>query len=138
MTDSNSSFSEVPTDGISNNEPELENDNNEDGSSSNSNDEHIQPRRPKRILTYQRKVNSIDTTLDETNYTPMTFPEELKTIQGITKVGKNCPDTVYEFSNQKSINNRGRQRRADILFEKPGPTATGKNTPTEMREAMQK
>ena len=113
-----------------NNEPELENDDNEDGNSSGSDDEDIQPKRPKRILTYQRKVHSIDTALDETNYTAMTLPEELKTIQGIAKGYKNCSDTVYEFSNQKPIDNRGRQRQADILVGKPGPTATGKNTLT--------
>ena len=54
----------------------------------------------------------------------------MKTIQGIAKRDKNCPDTVHEFSNQKPINNRGRQRQADILIKKPGPTAIGKNTPT--------
>ena len=62
----------------------------------------------------------------------MTLREELKTIQGIAKGNKNCPDIVYEVSNQKTINNRGCQRRADILVGKPGSTATGKNTPTSI------
>ena len=78
---------------ISNNEPELENDGNENGSNSDSDHEHIQDldsdSNSKRILTYQRKVHSIDTTLEESNYTPMTLPEELKTIQGIAKGDKN-------------------------------------------------
>ena len=41
LIDSNSSFSEVHTDDISNNEPELENDDSKDGRSSNSDDQHI-------------------------------------------------------------------------------------------------
>ena len=118
---------------VSNNEPELENDGNEIGSNSDSDHEHIQDldsdSNSKRILTYQRKVHSIDTTLEESNYTPMALPEELKTIQGIANGDKNCHDTVYEFSNKKTISNRGHQRRADILVGKPGPTATGKNSP---------
>ena len=76
----------------------MENDDSEDGSSSDSDDEHIQPKRPKRILTYKHKVHSIDTALDEANYIPMTLPEELETIQGIAKGDKNCPDAMYEFS----------------------------------------
>ena len=35
---------------------------------------------------------------------------------------------MYEFSNQKPINNRERQWRADILVGKPGQTATGRYT----------
>ena len=108
----------------------MENDDNEDGNSGDSDDKHIQSKRPKQILTYQRKVNSINTILDETNYTPMTLPEELKAIQGTGKGDKNCPDIVYEFSNQKRTNNRGRQQRADMLVGKPCPTTTDKNTPT--------
>ena len=108
----------------------MENDDNEDGSSSKSDDKHIQPKRPKWILTYQRKVHPIDTALDETNFTLMTLPEELKTIQGIAKGDKNFTDTVNEFSNKKPISSRGCQQRAYILVGKPGPTATGKNTPT--------
>ena len=65
----------------------MEIDNNKDGSSSDSNDGHIQPKRPKQIPTYQCNVHSIGTTLGETNYTQMTFPENLKTIQGTPKKG---------------------------------------------------
>ena len=82
---------------MSNNKPQLENDDNEDGRNSDSDDEHIQPKRPKRILTYQRR--SVDTVLDEANYNPMTLSEELKTIQGIPKGDKNCPGTAHDFSN---------------------------------------
>ena len=57
----------------------------------------------------------------------MTLPEILKTIQGTSKEDKNCPDTVHEFSNQKPIHNRRRQRSVDILVGKPGPTSTGKS-----------
>ena len=60
----------------------------------------------------------------------MTLPEELKPIQEIAKGDENCADIVYEFSNQKPIYNRGRQRRADIQVGKVGPTTTGKNTRT--------
>ena len=49
------------------------------------------------ILTYQHKVHSTDTTLGESNYTPMTLPEKLKIILGNAKGDKNCTDTVYEF-----------------------------------------
>ena len=35
-------------------------------------------------------------------------------------------DTVYEFSNQKSINNGGHQRRPDVLVGKPGPADKAK------------
>ena len=111
----------------------MKNDDNEDSDSSNSNDGYIQPKRPKRILIHQRKVHPIDTTLDETNYTPMKLPEKLKTIQGIGKGDKNCPDTVYEFSNQKPINNIGRQWQADILAGKQSTAATYKNNPTTIK-----
>ena len=65
----------------------------------------------------------------------MTLPKELKTIQRITKGDKNCPDTVHELFNQKPINNRGRQRRADILVGKPGPTAT-QHAKTSQQQSM--
>ena len=62
----------------------MENDDYEDGRSSNSDDEYKQPKRPTQILGNHRKVHSIDTTLDETNYNPIALPEELKTVQGIS------------------------------------------------------
>ena len=130
---SNSSFSEVPIDDISNNYPELDNYDHEDGNSSNSNDGYIQPKRQKRILIHQRKVHPIDTALDETNYTLMKLPEKLKTVQGIGKWDKSCPDTVYVFSNQKPINNIGRQWEADILVGKQSTAATYKNNPTTIK-----
>ena len=101
LIDWNSFFFRISNWYIPNNKLELENDGNEDGSSSNSDDKHIQPKKAKLILTYQCKVHSIDTALDETNYTPMTLLEELKFTQRIAKEHKICSDKVYEFSNQK-------------------------------------
>lgn len=80
-----------------------------------------QNRYPKRMLTYQRKVHSIDSALDESNYTPVELPEKQKTLEGILKGDKNTPDVVYQFTNQQPNYLRGRQRVADILHGTPGP-----------------
>ena len=40
---------------------------------------------------------------------------------------------MYEFSNQKPINNIGRQWQADILAGKQGTAATYKNNPTTIK-----
>ena len=71
---------------------------------------------PKRVLTYQRKLYSIDSALEETNCTPMKIPDQPKSIKSISK-GNNkegIPDIHYEFLNQHTPT-IGRQRQADII-----------------------
>ena len=87
-----------------------------------------QNRYPKRMLTYQRKVHSIDSALDEDNYTPMELPEEQRTLEGIVKGDRSTPDVVHKFTNQKPNDFGGRQRIADILHGTPGPLPVAKIT----------
>ncbi|XP_057293812.1 uncharacterized protein LOC130622372 [Hydractinia symbiolongicarpus] len=61
------------------------------------------PRYPKRMLTYQRKVHSIESALDESSYQPINIPEKK-------------PHII------------GRQRRADVIKDKPGPVPRARNT----------
>ena len=61
----------------------------------------------RKILTWKRKVNSIDAALDPSNYNSFNIPEP-KTISGTYNSGdKNIPNTVYNFTNQpKQTNGR--------------------------------
>ena len=91
-----------------------------------------------RRVHYQRKVYSIDSALEETNYTPMKIPDQPKSIKSISK-GNNkegIPDIHYEFLNQHTPT-IGRQRQADIIHGRPGPAAKANRTPTPI-DAFQK
>lgn len=94
------------------------------------NDEELNPnpRYPKRMLTYQRKVHSIESALDESSYQPMNNPEKVKKMKGIIENKQDKKKTlIYNFSNQKP-DNIGRQRRADVIKDKPGPVPRARNT----------
>ena len=80
------------------------------------------------MLTYQRKVHSIDSSLDEANYIAMELPEKSKTLEGIAKGDRNNPDVVYKFTNQRPNYLQGRQRIADVLHGTPGPSPQAKTT----------
>ena len=84
----------------------------------------------RRTLTYQRDVNSIDTALDESNYNPVEIPSVETLVSGY------IPDKEHKkkkievpFTNHKpSIT--GRQRRCDVINNRPGLTAYSKEADT--------
>ena len=76
-------------------------------------------------MTYTRKVNRIDTSLDENNYNRFEIPEHKKEIiskvDGVSKTFANKPDTVT-----------GRQQNYNVIRNKPGLSPLAKNKETEL------
>ena len=76
-------------------------------------------------MTYTRKVNSIDTSLDENNYNSFEIPEHQKEIiskvDGVSKTFENKTDTVT-----------GRQQNCNVIRSKPGLCPLEKNKETEL------
>ena len=89
---------QLQPDGVDDNEPVLP----EESISSDEEDQvdvPMQRRKHRRKqLTYTRKVNSIDTSIDENNYNRFEIPEHKKEIiskvDGVSKTFANKPDTV--------------------------------------------
>ena len=113
----------------------------EDNSNQEEDDDNQEeePRRRefyRRLLTYQRDVNSIDTSLDEENYNCFIPPEKEKRITGyLPDKADTKKKTAVTFTNKKpSVT--GRQKRADVLPSKPGLTKHTRNITTP-REAFE-
>ena len=86
------------------------------------------PTRRCQFLTYQRKVHSIETSLEETNYDPVVLPVEEKIIIGSLAPPKKMPvgDERIVFSNQQPPQ-AGRQRSCDVIRGVPGVTRSAKD-----------
>ena len=82
------------------------------------------PPRRKRLYTYNRCVNSIDSSLDEENYDPVAIPEARKVILGNIR-----NEEEIRFVNQPPAT-VGRQRMCDVIRSRPGVTALASNAKT--------
>ena len=116
---------QLQPDGVDDNEPVLP----EESISSDEEDQVDVPtqrrKHRRKQLTYTRKVNSIDTSLDENNYNHFEIPEHKKEIiskvDGVSKTFANKPDTVT-----------GRQQNCNVIRNKPGLSPLAKNKETEL------
>ena len=116
---------QLQPDGVDDNEPVLP----EESISSDEEDQVDVPtqrrKHRRKQLTYTRKVNSIDTSLDENNYNRFEIPEHKKEIiskvDGVSKTFANKPDTVT-----------GRQQNCNVIRNKPGLSPLAKNKETEL------
>ena len=116
---------QLQPDGADDNEPVLP----EESISSDEEDQVDVPmqrqKHRRKQLTYTRKVNSIDTSVDENNYNRFEIPEHKKEIiskvDGVSKTFANKPDTVT-----------GRQQNCNVIRNKPGLSLLAKNKETEL------
>ena len=94
--------------------------------------EEVVTEHKRKLLTYQRLVNSIETALDEHNYELFDIPIEQKTIKGqlpdITSKKKNAKREI-SFTNQPRVVT-GRQSSKDVIKNKPGTSASAKHVDT--------
>ena len=79
-------------------------------------EDHRANRLIRRQHTYNRKLHSIDTALDLTNYDAYEIPVIRREIDGVVKVDKNKDhDIHYQFANQPHATNVGRQNCANVI-----------------------
>ena len=77
-------------------------------------------------------MNSIDKSLDIESYKPYPIPKKLKVITSVVKVDKKTENNIIRiFQNQPTISNIGRNNRANVITERPGPRPKATQTPTQ-------
>ena len=88
----------------------------------------IEKRKHKRkSLTYMRKVNSIESSLDEKNYNPLILPEEKREITGeIPDPNNKRIKKTITFSNQPRVTT-GRQKAENCIRNTPDVRPYGRN-----------
>ena len=88
----------------------------------------IEKRKHKRkSLTYMRKVNSLESSLDEKNYNPLILPEEKREITGeIPDPNNKKNKKTITFSNQPHVTT-GRQKAEDCIQNTPSVSPYGRN-----------
>ena len=83
-----------------------------------------------KVHTYMRDVNSIESSLDETNYDVFEVPDDEKTLHGNVYDGNGKRKRVdITFMNKKPFI-PGRQRVADVMQKKPGISRYARNVKT--------
>ena len=86
----------------------------------------------RKMLTYQRDVNSIDSATDDSNYDLYHIPVDTKDVVGyIPDKAERNKKIEVKFSNQK-LSVPGRQRRSDIIANKLGITRYSRDTKTPL------
>ena len=80
-----------------------------------------------KLLTHMRKVNSIESSLDEKNYNSLILPEEQRKITGeISDTNNQKNKKTITFSNQTCVTT-GRQKAEGCIQNTPGVSPYGRN-----------